>query len=264
MGSGKSIAAVAGVAVALAAALTSAPSSDAAHEARAPTVAAGEASVQVAECSRGRRRRDRFAVFRGEMAQVPEGAGMRMRFRLLQRVSRGTWRPVRAPGLGTWHAAEPGVSRFAYRQRVVGLERATAYRVRVVFMWLDAEGARLAATVERSRPCRQRGALANLSIRGDVVVRDGPAPDSERYAARVVNVGRAHARRVDVLLRVDGADAGTRTIRVLGAHRRRVVRFLGPACEREIEVRVDPDDAVREASERDNVATTACPPAVER
>lgn len=260
MGSRTPILLVAGAAVAVAAALTSA-SPDAASGARPVSTAAGEAEVEVVECSQGRRRHDRFAVFRGEMAQVPEGAGMRMRFSLLQRVARGTWRPVAAPGLGVWHEARPDVTRFAYSQRVVGLERATAYRMRVVFVWLDADGARLAARAVRSRPCRQRGRLPNLSVRGDVAVRPGPTPGTALYAARVVNSGRAVARRFDVLLRVDGADAETRTLRALRAHRRRIVRFVGPACEREVEVRVDPDDTVREGSERDNAATTACPPA---
>lgn len=249
---------VAGAAAVLVAAPSSA-SPDAATGARSLTAKAGEAGVEVVECSQGRRRRDRLAVFRGEMAQVPDGAGMRMRFTLLQRVARGTWLPVRAPGLGAWHEAQPGVSRFAYSQRVVGLERATAYRMRVVFLWRDADGERLAARVERSGPCRQRGALPNLSIRGDLAVRPGPNPDTARYAARVVNLGRARARRVDVLLRVDGAEADTRRIRVLRSHRRRVVRFVGPACEREVEVRVDPADAVRETSERDNAVTAVCP-----
>lgn len=219
-----------------------------------------QASVELVECSQGRRRHDRWALFRGEMEQVAGGERMRMRFQLTERIARGRWRPVRAPGLGVWQDSHRGAPAFAYGQRVVGLERATAYRVRVAFRWHDARGGVVAAEEHGSRPCRQRGRLANLALRGDVRVRPGPLPDTARYAVRVVNDGRALARRVRLRLSVDGAAVETRTIGPVRAGRSRVARFVGPACAATVAIRADPDDAIRETSEEDNVASAVCPP----
>ncbi|MEX1143107.1 MAG: CARDB domain-containing protein [Thermoleophilaceae bacterium] len=261
MGRYTPIIAPAAVAVVVAAAvgLSSPDAADSAHK-RAATERSN-ASVELTECAQGRRRRDRRAAFRGEMAQVPGVDRMRMRFQLFERIERGAWRPVRAPGLGTWHASRPGVPGFAYVQRVVGLDRATVYRARVAFRWHGADGALVAHEDHRSRACRQRGRRPNLTLGRRVLVRPGPVVDAARYGVLVINDGEGVARRIRVLLRVDGADIATRAIRPLQPQRRRVARLLGPACTEEVEVVVDPADAVRETSEEDNVLSVVCPPA---
>lgn len=217
------------------------------------------ASVELLECSQGRRRHDRWAVFRGEMRQLPGGDRMRMRFQLAERVGRGEWRAVHAPGLGVWRESHRGVPGFAYSQRVVGLERATVYRARVAFRWHHEDGALLASEQHGSRPCRQRGRLPNLVLRGDVRMRPGLLPGTARYGLVVANNGRAAARGVRVLLRVDGEDVEIRSIGAIRRGGRRIVRFRGPACTEAVEAVADPGDAIRESSEEDNAASTVCP-----
>lgn len=222
--------------------------------------APGEAAVELLECAHGKQPSDRSALFRGSMGQLPDGQSMRMRFGLGERVGRGIWRPVAAPGLGVWHESRPAVQQFAYRQRVDALQKGTAYRVHVTFEWRDSAGTVLAQTVERSRPCRQGGKLANLHPRGERVD-PGPTRDTARYTVQVRNTGLAVAHDVEVRLRVDGAEVDVRTIRSLRSGESRKVRFLGPVCRRTRLIEVDPHDTVREISERDNAQRSACSPA---
>ena len=83
-------------------------------------------SVELLECSRGKLAK-RWALFRGEMTQIPEGAGCECASTLSEKVGADPWRAVQAPGLGEWLDASPGVPRFAFRQKVAGLE-GDAYR----------------------------------------------------------------------------------------------------------------------------------------
>jgi hypothetical protein len=248
--------------LALAAAGSTAALASAADERRAGGVTprSGPAAVQLLSCSQGRARADRWALFRGVMRQLPDGELMQMRFALEQRVARGPYESVPAPGLGVWHEARPGVERFAYRQRVVALARATAYRAVVHFRWYDAAGERTAIASRRSRPCRERGRLANLvagRLAGPV---SGPAPGTARYRARIANFGRALARGVEIALSVDGVDVDVRKLRFLRRGERRAVRLLGPPCAERAEVRIDPADTVPESSELDNAVAIVCSP----
>lgn len=219
----------------------------------------GQAAVEVIECTHGKQPSDRSALFRGSMAQLPEGQSMRMRFQLGERVGRGIWRSVAAPGLGVWHESRPGVLRFAYRQRIDALQKGTSYRVHVTFQWRDAEGSVLAEDVKRSKPCRQGGRLPNLHPRGEQRVDPGPTRGTARYTVQVRNTGLAVARGVEVRLRVDGAEIDVRSIGSLRSGESRKVRFLGPVCRTAQLIEADPRDVVREISERDNSLRVPCP-----
>jgi hypothetical protein len=221
---------------------------------------AAATGVQLLECSTGKQASRRFALFRGSMAQIPTGQGMRMQYQLGERVGRGVWRRVSAPGLNAWHAAQPGVKQFAYRQKIDALQPATSYRVSVTFEWLDAAGKPIQRTVKRSPTCRQPGRLANLHPRGTLSVEPGPTDDTRLYGVQVRNTGTAPARKVEVRLRVDGAEVDVRSIGTLQSRESRGVRFVGPVCMRSVTVEVDPRDKVREISERDNTVELACPP----
>jgi CARDB len=222
----------------------------------------GQAAVELLECSRGKQPSDRSALFRGSMGQLSGGQSMRMRFQLGERIGRGIWRPVAAPGLGVWHESRPAVQQFAYRQRIDALQKGTAYRVHVSFEWRDSAGNALAETVERSKPCRQGGKLPNLHPRGEQRVDPGPTLDTARYTVQVRNTGLALARHVEVRLRVDGAELDVRTIRSLRSGESRKVRFLGPVCKTTKLIEVDPRDTVREITELDNAMRIPCSRAV--
>jgi subtilase family serine protease len=128
----------------------------------------------------------------------------------------------------------------------------------VKFQWLDGDGERIAAGFERSPACRQPGKLANLAIREDVHARQGPTKGTYRYAVLIHNNGKRTSPRTKLELRVDGAQVDVRPIGRLAPGERRTVRFVGPACKREVKARLDPKDAVREITEADNVRRTAC------
>jgi len=219
--------------------------------------AAADGSAELLECDRGKRSADRSALFRGEMRQIAGAVGMRMRFTLNERVGRGPWQAVRAPGLDVWRLARPGVATFGYRQRIAALAPGTSYRVWVAFQWLDAAGAPIARQLARSPSCRQAGPLAELSVRR-VAVEDGPTADTARYRVVVVNRGRAPATGFGVALRVDRADVDTLTVGRLAGRARRQVTFYGPRCGEGLSVQLDPDQRVRELDRRDNLRVYGC------
>lgn len=219
--------------------------------------AAANGSTDLVECLRGKRAADRSAVFRGEMRQIENGPAMRMRFELSERVGRGPWQPVAAPGLGVWRNARVGISRFAYRQRIASLQPATAYRVAVKFQWHDAAGMLVQRQVARSPVCRQGGSLPNVRV-GGLERKPGPTPDTERYVVSVRNGGGAAAKRVEISLLVDGAEVDTRSSGRVAAHGRREIAFVGPACTGDVTVRLDPNGVLRELDERDNSRSFAC------
>ena len=223
----------------------------------AAAAAATDGSVELLECTHGKRTADRNALFRGAMRQLPDGQSMRMRFELSERVGRGAWRGVKAPGLGAWRYARPGVSSFAYRQRIAALQRGTVYRVAVKFQWHDAAGALIERQTAHSPVCRQGGPLPNVRV-GGLKRLSGPTLDTVRYVVSVVNDGAAAAPRLEVSLLVDGAEVDTQGMGRVGARSRREIAFVGPACTGAIAVQLDPGDKLRELDERDNARSFPC------
>lgn len=218
------------------------------------------AFVRLVECTRGSEPSDRRASFRGTMDRLPGTERMSMRFTLQERVGDGGFRNVKAPGLGAWRKSRPGVRRFAHRQRVVALAEGSAYRMVVSFRWRDREGHTIRRARRRSQSCGQPGVLPNLSLVHVTGGRLLPAqPPVATYTVRVANRGHAAAPRFGVSLAVDGAIVDTQSVLGLSPGERRDLIFTGPLCQGTVTARVDPDDAVREASERDNILASPCP-----
>jgi hypothetical protein len=220
-------------------------------------VTSSDGLVELLDCTHGKRAADRNALFRGEMRQVPEAATMRMRFNLSERVGRGSWRAVKAPGLGVWRYAQPDVARFAYRQRIEALRRGTAYRVTVTFQWHDAAGDLVERQRATSPVCRQAGPLPNVRV-GSLERLPGPTAGTVRYVVSVVNRGTVPARRVEVSLLVDGAEVDTRGMGKIGARSRREIAFVGPDCTSAVVVELDPHATLRELDRRDNKRSFSC------
>lgn len=215
-------------------------------------------STDLIECTRGKQAKDRQAVFRGEMKQTGDGLRMQMRFELNERVGSSVWTGVKAPGIGVWHEARAGIAKFAYRQRVVALQKGTSYRAVVQFRWLAADGSTVRRESSKSPVCRQPGKLPNLKIRDSVSAKPGPTAETLRYAVKVGNSGNVTANNIEVKLLVDGAEIDTHVLRRLKPGERRTVRFVGPKCSSEVTGQIDPNGRVRELSERDNLIRTPC------
>jgi hypothetical protein len=218
------------------------------------------AAARVAECTRGPAPESRLAVFRGAMRRVPGSYRMAMRFKLQERVGTEGFRTVRAPGLGTWHRSRPGVRRFAYRQRVVALAEGSAYRTVVSFRWYSADGELVRQTRRRSPACRQPGLLPDLRVTriggGRTVA---GAPGAYSYTVTVLNRGSVMAENFAVSFAVDGGTVETRAVNALAPGESRILFFSGPACRGTVTAVADPDDNVREVSERENSLTQPCP-----
>jgi hypothetical protein len=220
----------------------------------------GFAAVELEACSTGKTPAQRWAVFRGEMHQIPAAAQMRMRFDLAEKIGKSVWRGVGPLAVGEWHVSDPGVEQLIYRQRVENLKPATAYRVDVYFRWVDGSGEKVAQRILRSVPCRQRGKLPNLALRDDVHGRPGPVEGTYRYAVYIRNNGLKASPPSEVRLAVDGAEVDVRRVGRLRSGEKRIIRFVGPACARGVTASLDPNDVIREITERDNVRQTRCAP----
>ena len=229
----------------LCAALTAAGSALAAPPPRAKP----PQGVYVAQCNKV----ERSAAFLGRMRAISETDQMWMRFTLQERILPAkVFEPLSVSGLEVWHKSRPGVRRFGFRQRVRALAEAAIYKVDVAFRWYDADGNLLRETLERSRRCRQPGALPNLRIQ-----RIGRRP-SGQYFVRVGNVGRDTATRPSVQLFVDGRDAGIVALPDILPEAIRASLFTGPACEGSVQAVVDPAGSLRESAEDDNALTVPC------
>lgn len=247
------------VAVSALAAICALPAAGAASGQASASPRSDHGIVRLIDCRHGKRAKDRFGVFRGEMFQLQQGAVMEMRFGLQEKAGRGAWTDLDAPGLGVWQQARPEALRFVYKQRIVGFEKGVAYRVGVTFRWLDANGEEIARENVVSRACRQPGKLPNLKVRDSVKVSPGPTPGTAVYAIRVANTGFAVARGVELRLHVDGSEVDTRRIGRLKRGQRRTVRFVGPACTTQVTATIDPTGRIREVTEQDNSVAVACP-----
>jgi uncharacterized repeat protein (TIGR01451 family) len=211
------------------------------------------AYVRTVRCSLA----DREAVFYARMQRVADAYRMAMRFTLLERTGDAGYLPVKAPGLGRWQRSRPGVASFGYRQAVRGLLDSAVYRMRVDFRWYSTDGAVIQELRRRSSSCRRSVDLPNLRVR---VVAAAPAavPGVVRYGVRVSNDGPAAATAVPVALVVDGNVVDTVSVPTLAAAEVRFLTIRGPACRQTVEARVDPDGAIPESSELDNVHAVAC------
>ncbi|MEX2194952.1 MAG: CARDB domain-containing protein [Thermoleophilaceae bacterium] len=220
----------------------------------APQAAARDrapASVRVAECQPGGETETRTGAFQTSMRRVRGTRSMQVRLYLLERLGDGRFTRMEAPGLGAWRSSRRGVRRFVYTQRIEGLKARAAYRVVVHHRWIGADGKRIRFARRRSDVCEVQGALPNLRI-VKISARDG------LYSVVVRNSGGADARDVPVALSVDGVPLPAVTLASLAALETRSVRFTGAPCRSGLSAAIDPDDALRESSEADNVRVLRC------
>jgi hypothetical protein len=223
-----------------------------AAEARAP------ASVRIAECEPGTETATRSAEFSAAMRALPGTHRMQVRFTLLERLGEGVFEKVSAPGLEVWRSSRDAVRRFVYSQRIAGLKPNAAYRVAVRYRWLDADGRVQRFARRRSDVCEVQGSLPDLRV-VRISARRGSTPGTASYSVVVRNAGGADARSVGVGLSVDGTPLAASTVGSLIALETRTVRFSGPACTAAISAVADPDNALREEIEDDNVLSLPCP-----
>jgi len=229
-------------------------------------LAAGAALAPVASAKRraparvktlGCRDGDDMVTFQGRMRPLRGAARMAMRFSIRERQDDGSYERIEAPGLGTLHRSRRGVRKFVFGQRVEGLKPGHRYRAVARFTWYDGSGHKIRRVRRRSRVCHELGLLPNLRV---VRIRQGRTAPSRtaRYGVRVENTGGVAAEDVPVLFAVDGAVLDTRRIARLEPRRSSVVWFVGPPCGRRVAAEVDPLDAIREVTGRDNRLFRAC------
>jgi hypothetical protein len=201
-----------------------------------------------------------FAVFEGRVTKVRGAARMQMRFTLQAATpDDADWRKIKAEGFGTWIAAPVGVARYFYDKRVEQLIAPASYRVQIDFRWRDASGKLLRTEKLTSPVCKQPDPRPDLHVR-DTHVSPAADADSRRYVALLVNRGRAAAPLFDVDFLRAGEVIGTATVAGLGVGETTNAAIVAPACTpgEEIQVIVDPDNAVDEADEDDDTVSFTC------
>ena len=225
--------------------------------------AADAASVKVVDCVPALDPVERTATFEARMRPARESERMQVRFTLQVREDGlHAWRRVGAEGFDTWLTSLPAVRRYSYAKTVTNLAAPATYRTVVRFRWLDADGAVVKSTRITSLSCRQPDMRPDLEARR-VDVLPGPDADTRRYAVTVRNDGRTDADPFAATLRAADDEPATLALLGLAAGTQRVVTFTGPACAAgaPLTVTLDPDEAVEERDEDDNVLVVPCPPA---
>ena len=211
------------------------------------------ASVRLAECSFDAH----SAAFSARMQQLPGSTRMALRFTLLEETGADAVTRVKVPGLRRWRFSKPGVKAFAYRQGFRNLPENASHRVRVDFRWYDANGKEIERARRRSPRCNQFVELPNLGARITAILPTGVA-GVVRYEATVRNTGKAAATGVAVRLTVDGKIVDTVKIASLGPGEQRSVAIRGPQCHRLVRLEADPERAIAESSDDDNVFELNC------
>ncbi len=211
------------------------------------------ASVKLVKCSV----EEHEAAFYARMQQVPGTSRMALRFRLLEET--GAERPtrVKVPSLSRWRSSRPGVKAFGFRQGFRQLPENASHRVRVDYRWYAQDGTELARATRRSARCRQFEELPNLFARIAAELRT-KVQGVVRYEVNVGNAGRAAASAVPVRLTVDGNIVDTVTIASLAPGEHRAIVIRGPECTRLVRLEVDPEHAIAESSDVDNVHELPC------
>ena len=79
-----------------------------------------------------------------------------------------------------------------------------------------------------------------------------------RYRTVLFNNGRASASSIPVRLTVDGKVVDTVTVASLAPGEERSIVIRGPACDRLAKLEADPEKAIAESSDVDNVDELSC------
>jgi hypothetical protein len=184
---------------------------------------------------------------------------MAMRFTLLEETAVERAKAVKEPSLRRWQRSRPGVGAFGYRQGFRNLPENAAHRVRVDFRWYSASGEELLRARRLSTLCRQFLEPPNLVVELTRIVATA-LPAITRYQAIVSNMGEGRATGIPVRLTVDGDVVDTVTVASLEPGERRSIAIRGPQCDRSARLEVDPDRAIAERSDDDNVYELTCAP----
>jgi CARDB len=211
------------------------------------------ASVRLVGCSFD----EHSAAFKARMQQLPGSSRMALRFTLLEETGANAVTRVKVPGLRRWRFSKVGVKAFAYRQGFRNLPENASHRVRVDFRWYDASGEEVERARRRSPRCNQFVELPNLVARIAAILPTG-VPGVVRYEATVRNSGKAAATGVPVRLTVDGNVVDTVKIASLDPGEQRSVAIRGPQCQRLVRLEADPEQAITESSDGDNVFELDC------
>jgi hypothetical protein len=215
-----------------------------------------EPSVRVVSCSPWQGSEGGTVAYAARMRTVPGTERMALRIHLLEKLGDGEFHRVEAEGLGVWRGSR--ASTFVYEQNVRGLRQGGIYRALVQYRWYDSGGERIRSERVRSEPCKQPGGLPNLRVAG-IEAKPGEVEGTAVYRVQIVNRGASAARRVGVLLRVDGEVVDeAEVIAALDPGEVRTVSFSGPVCRRQLRVIVDPKELIAESREKDNVRAPTC------
>lgn len=199
---------------------------------------------------------NRSALFYARMSATPKSARVAVHFTLMERLGRGAeWTKVDLPDLRSWHRSDPGVKTFVYKQTVDNLRAGGAYRARIQYRWLAADGTAIETVTRETGVCR--GLLPNLQV-GGLEVQPGPTSETRSYRVTVLDTGKGDADDIEVLLSVDGAVLDTATLDHLAPGESRVVTFTGPVCSKGVWVRLDPNNTIGESQKSDNSRLFGC------
>jgi hypothetical protein len=224
----------------------------AALPAAASAAAPALVSVRLVRCSV----EDHDAAFYARMQELPGATRMAMRFTLLEETGDRAKR-VKVPGLRRWRSSKPGVKAFGYRQGIRNLPENATLRVTVEFRWYAEDGTELGRAKRRSPRCRQFVTLPNLVARFTGVLSTKVA-GVVRYEALVTNNGKAAASAIPVRLTVDGNVIDTVTLTSLAPGEQRSIAIRGPRCHRRATLEADPQKAITETSDADNLHELSC------
>lgn len=214
-------------------------------------------TVRVVSCSAGEGDAGGAVTYQARMRAVSGTERMSLRIRLFERFADGRFHQVAAEGLDVWRKSRPGALAFVYDQHVNGLRGGGVYRAVVHYRWHGSAGVIRRERV-RSAPCKQPGGLPNLRVAG-IEAKPGDVEGTAVYRVQIANRGGSAARRVGVLLRVDGEVVDeAEVIAALEPGEARTVSFNGPVCRRQLRVIVDPRELIPESRERDNVRAPTC------
>jgi hypothetical protein len=229
--------------------------------------AAGDAPrlrAVVSACETGTDPVSRMAAFTASMPAGDDTVRMAIRFDLQQRtIDGGVWQRVAAPSFGRWERSRPDVAGFVYTKDVHGLTAPGEYRAIVRFRWWSADGG--ARTLRRvTRTCRQPDPRPNL-LAGRLMVLPNPFTGVAGYRLPLRNGGRSAAGPFAVAMLQDGAEVARAQVAGLAPGAWTTVELRAPYCSAGtvLELRLDADDAIDEASEEDSVVRPACPFAAE-
>jgi hypothetical protein len=242
--------------VVIAAALTALLGGTVAARAADPSAGEGAPVAKLVACDVGATT-DRAAAFYGRMDTIPGASKLALRFVLLERLgSDSPWNKLDLPALRQWHTSQAGVERYGWKQTVDNLHLGGAYKARIQYRWLSASGAVLDSQTRDTPVCK--GPMPNLAP-GQLTTKPGPTADTRTYRIEVQNTGKSDADQVDVSLSVDRAMLDTVTLDHLAAGDVGFISFTGPACRRDVGVKVDPGNSIGERFEDDNSQVFSCP-----